>query len=305
MKKLNCIFLLLSFLFLVSCSSEENYSYNNNVVNVEVSFSGLDVSVVPDEGYYSPTRGTTTDPKVSRIAFKVFDTEGKEVYSIAKTDPTDNNFFRISCQLHVGTYTFVAVAHKARTEESQVATITSPTEASINEQYAPVALYTKSMNVTVAGNTSQNVNVDFGKRVTSSFQLHVTDTYPNDVEKIEAIFNPSKTEAQAPYSFNPATGLTDKDLTYTLLLNRDPVKLPSFTGKKFTFSFLLNSQEQIMDVTINMKNAADETIYTRTLSNVTFRQHCTTTATGTFFTSNVSGNFTFDTNDENINISLN
>ena len=60
-----------------------------------------------------------------------------------------------------------------------------------------------------------------------------------------------------------------------------------------------------MNVTINMKNVKGETRYTRTLNDVTFRQHTSTIAKGTFFSSQVSGSFTFDTTDDtSINIPL-
>lgn len=60
-----------------------------------------------------------------------------------------------------------------------------------------------------------------------------------------------------------------------------------------------------MDVTINMKNSDGITLYTRTLNDVTFRQHSTTIAKGTFFSSYITGSFSFDTNDDaSINVPL-
>ena len=61
-----------------------------------------------------------------------------------------------------------------------------------------------------------------------------------------------------------------------------------------------------MDIVINMLNDADEVLYTRTLSNLTFHRHSTTRATGTFFTASTTTTFDFDTEDDtNIEVPLN
>ncbi|WP_337634067.1 hypothetical protein, partial [Prevotella sp.] len=73
-----------------------------------------------------------------------------------------------------------------------------------------------------------------------------------------------------------------------------------------SISLFLTAEDQKMNVTINMKNSDGITLYTRTLNDVTFRQHTSTIAKGTFFSSQVSGSFTFDTTDDtSINIPLN
>lgn len=82
-----------------------------------------------------------------------------------------------------------------------------------------------------------------------------------------------------------------------------PIK--SFTGKTLSISLFLTAEEQKMNVTINMKKNDGTILYTRTLKDVTFRQRSSTIAKGTFFSSQVSGSFTFDTTDDtSINIPL-
>lgn len=207
--------------------------------------------------------------------------------------------------MHIGTYKFVAVAHKAKTAESKAVVITSPTEATLGEANVPSCVYSKVTNVTVSGNTTQSVNIEFGKRITSSFELNVTDDYPDEIENVEIILNPSKDQAANPYAFNPSTGCAASALTYNASFNRKSFSVTSFTGKTLSISLLLTSEEQKMNVTINMKNSDGITLYTRTLNDVTFRQHTSTIAKGTFFSSQVSGSFTFDTTDDtSINIPL-
>lgn len=306
MKILNYCFFLFVIGILSACSSESNSVDDNALVPVQVTFSGLDVSVVPDGSRGSVTRATASEAKVDRIALKIFDTSGKEIYSVVKDNPNEEGFDKVKCLLHVGDYKFVAVAHKAKTTESKAAVITSPTEATLGETNIPSCVYSKVTNVTVSGNTTQSVNIEFGKRITSSFELNVTDDYPDEIENVEIILNPSKYQAANPYAFNPSTGRAASALTYNASFNRKSFSVESFTGKTLSISLFLTSDEQKIDVTINMKKNDGTILYTRTLKDVTFRQHSSTIAKGTFFSSQVSGSFTFDTTDDtSINIPLN
>lgn len=306
MKILNYCFFLFVIGILSACSSESNSVDENVLVPVQVTFSGLDVSVVPDGSRGSVTRATASEAKVDRIALKIFDTSGKEIYSVVKDNPNEEGFDKVKCLLHVGDYKFVAVAHKAKTAESKAVVITSPTVASLGEANVPSSVYSKVMGVTVCGNTTQEVKIEFGKRITSSFELIVTDAYPNEIETVEIILNPSKDQAANPYAFNPSTGFVASVLTYNVAYNSKSLKNSSFTDYTLSASLFLTAKEQKMNVTINMKNVKGETRYTRTLNDVTFRPHTTTIAKGTFFSSQVSSSFTFDTTDDtSINIPLN
>ena len=306
MKILNYCFFLFVIGILSACSSESNSVDENALVPVQVTFSGLDVSVVPDGSRGSVTRATASEAKVDRIALKIFDTSGKkEIYSVVKANPNEEGFDKVKCLLHVGDYKFVAVAHKAKTADSKAAVITSPTVATLGETNIPSCVYSKVTNVTVSGNTTQDVTIAFGKRITSSFELNVTDDYPDEIENVEIILNPSKDQAANPYAFNPSTGRAASALTYNASFNRKSFSVESFTGKTLSISLFLTAEEQKIDVTINMKNSDGITLYTRTLKDVTFRQHTSTIAKGTFFSSQVSGSFTFDTTDDtSINIPL-
>ena len=306
MKILNYCFFLFVIGILSACSSESNSVDENVLVPVQVTFSGLDVSVVPDGSRGSVTRATASEAKVDRIALKIFDTSGKkEICSVVKDNPNEEGFDKVKCLLHVGDYKFVAVAHKAKRVKSQAAVITSTTEAKLGEANVPSCVYSKVMDVTVSGNTTQEVKIEFGKRITSSFDLTVTDAYPDEIETVEIILNPSNNKATNPYAFDPSTGFAANQFAYNVSLNRKSFSILSFTGKTISASLFLTAEEQKMNVTINMKNIKGETRYTRTLNDVTFRQHTSTIAKGTFFSSQVSGSFTFDTTDDtSINIPL-
>lgn len=300
--------LLLSLVALFSCSSDEDATTATELepTTVNVTFTGLDISITPDLKANAPLRVSATESKVTRIAFKVFDATGKEVYSEDKKYGSDNDFDHVVCPLHVGKYTFVAVAHKAKPLDSPVATVTSADEALLTENYVPKLVFAKTMDVTVAGNTTQNVTMEFGKRITTSFNLKVTDAYPDEVTKVRLTANSSKLKAASPFAFSPATGFAPSALSYTNTISRAENKLSSFTGKEIGLHFFLTKDEQQMDIVIEMLNDADEVLYTRTLSDLTFHRHSTTCATGTFFTASVTTTFDFDMKDDTtIDVPLN
>lgn len=288
------------FMGLVACSSEVASISDEEVasVPVEVTFTGFDVSVLPDAPKKVRSRATADDAGVTRIAFKAFDIiTGKEVFSTVKSKGTDvEDFNRVKCHLPIGGYTFVAVAHRAKTTESLAANIISATEATISEKTLPKEVYATIVDkVYVDNNTTQKVAINFGKRVTSSFYLNITDAFPAIVKKLEIVLNPSHDVASAPYTLNPTTGLSPEVQTYKAEVIRPENGKFSFPIR---FNFLLTSAEQTMDVVINMKDEKGEVLYTRTLQNVSFKQHRVTEAEGTFFSSDVTGSFDFDILDD-------
>ena len=300
--------LFLSLTALFSCSSDEDATTATELepTTVNVTFTGLDISITPDLKANAPLRVSATESKVTRIAFKVLDATGKEVYSEDKKYGSDNDFDHVVCPLHVGKYTFVAVAHKAKNLDSPVATVTSADEALLTENYVPKLVFAKTMDVTVAGNTTQNVTMEFGKRITTSFNLKVTDAYPDEVTKVRLTANSSKPKAASPFAFSPATGFAPSALSYTNTISRAENDLSSFTGKGIGLHFFLTKDEQQMDIVIEMLNDNDEVLYTRTLSDLTFHRHSTTCSTGTFFTASVTTTFDFDMKDDTtIDVPLN
>ena len=150
-------------------------------------------------------------------------------------------------------------------------------------------------NVLVDNNTAKGVTINFGKRVTSSFHLNITDAFPCNVKKLEIVLNPLHDVASAPYTLNPTTGLSPKAQTFQAEVIRPENGKFSFPIR---FQILLASAEQTMDVVINMKDEKGEVLYTRTLHDVSFKQHRVTEAKGTFFSSDVTGSFDFDIKDD-------
>lgn len=273
---------------ITSCSStfDEQTEPGVQLCDITVTFKGLDIST-------TPTRATASEAGITHIALKAFNIDGSEAASITQTAATaGDDFNTLKLRLPAGTYTFVAVAHSATTDNVSCATITSATEATLPEAVVPT-LYSHVQEVTVNTTaSSQSVAIEMGKRINATFHLTSTDVVPNDVASMTIDINPGGTNvnAKAPAKFNPSTGFAIGNLTYGR-------KLPSTTGQQLdaSFNILLPEDSHSYAMNINASNGTNTiTDYSRTFSDVPFQRAYTTNASGICFRY-VNGTFlTFD-----------
>ena len=296
MQKFFFLLLPLFVAHLFSCSSEDNNTVVTEPVSVKVSFSGFDFSVVPDQNF-ATSRASAAEAQVTCIAFKVFDENNKELYAENKTKGENENFDQINCELPAGKYTFVAVAHKAKTPSNGAADIVSPDKAVINDIILYKSTYATTMSVDITRGEPKEVTMDFGKRITASFMLRTTDPYPEEVDEVEIIIDPDQNVGTPnQYTFNPSTGFSfAKSYTTNIYKKNSPNN--SFIDGPMISCFL-TATEQVVNVKVNMKDSSGKLIRTRTFNAVTLKQNCTTKATGYFFTNSVSNGYTFDTTDD-------
>ena len=297
MKKFLILLLPLFVAHLFSCSSEDNNTVVTEPVSVKVSFSGFDFSVVPDQNF-ATSRASAAEAQVTCIAFKVFDENNKEFYAERKTKGTNENFDQINCELPAGKYTFVAVAHKAKTPSNGAADIASPDKAVINDIMLYKSTYATTMSVDITRGEPKEVTMNFGKRITASFSLYISDPYPEEVDEVEIIIDPDQNvDTPNQYTFNPSTGFSFEKQSYTTNIYKKNTPNNSFIDGPMISCFL-TATEQVVNVKVNMKDSSGKLIRTRTFNAVTLKQNCTTKATGYFFTNSVSNGYTFDTTDD-------
>lgn len=297
MQKFFFLLLPLFVAHLFSCSSEDNNTVVTEPVSVKVSFSGFDFSVVPDQNF-ATSRASAAEAQVTCIAFKVFDENNKELYAKNKTKGENENFDQINCELPAGKYTFVAVAHKAKTPSNGAADIASPDKAVINDIILYKSTYATTMSVDITRGEPKDVTMNFGKRITASFSLYISDPYPEEVDEVEIIIDPDQNvDTPNQYTFNPSTGFSFEKQSYTTNIYKKNTPNNSFIDGPMISCFL-TATEQVVNVKVNMKDSSGKLIRTRTFNAVTLKQNCTTKATGYFFTNSVSNGYTFDTTDD-------
>lgn len=285
---------------LTSCSSltidePSTEQQQCDLCEVTINLSGLDFIITSDGAPAS--RATAADAGVAGITLTAYNSEGRVAFTITQA-ATDEGFGNITTKIPVGTYTFVAVAHDASDATTAIA---SALEASYSGTMG-FGVYSASQQVVVSGNASQSVQMDMGKRITSSFGVKITDPTPSEVESIQIIVSPSAVKPIA-YTFNPATGLATETWRYERTISKSDYNITTFTNVVLQDHLLLTKAEDQLDVQINALDADNNVLYSRSKEGVTFRQATRTIATGTFFSASSTGAFTFDT-EENTPVSI-
>ena len=212
--------------------------------------------------------------KVIDLAFYAGTTEVYKHTQLKDDNTTYTTFGEFSCNLPIGTYTMVAIARGY--SAGDVFTLTSPTEAAYTTERARETFCaTQSVTVTATG---ANVSVTLN-RVMAQLFIRSTDVVPDGVAKIRTTY------AAGSKSFDPTSGLATDDngfsLTNSITKNND--------GKLNVSSFVfLTTDEQTMNITIEVLNADNDVLYTKVVSNVPLKRNRRTYLNGALFTAAAS-----------------
>lgn len=266
-----------------------------DLCEVTINLSGLDFIISTDDAPVS--RATAAEAGIASITLTAYDSAGGVAFATTQA-ATDEGFGTITTKIPVGTYTFVAVAHDVSDATPAIA---STTEATYSGTMG-FAVYSATKQVTVSGNTSQSVQMEMGKRITSSFGVKITDPTPSEVESVQIIISPSAVKPTA-YTFNPATGFAADNWRYERTVSKTSSNVTTFTNSVIQGHLLLTKGEELLDVQINVLDADGHVLYSRSKEGVTFRQATRTIATGTFFSASSTGAFSFDT-EENTSVRI-
>lgn len=282
-------------LSLTSCTSSFDEFAPTELTDVTITFPDLDITMMPDD---ATTRATASEAKVKSIILSVFDSSDNLVFTTTQTS-ADASFGIISTRIPVGDYTFTALAVANTSADIAISNKTTATFSAA----PPLETFSTSQEVSITGNTTQSVTMTFGKRITTTLYVKVTDATPSEVQKMQIIVSPSATKPSV-YSINPSTGFAAETWRYERTVEKSGT-VTTFTNQNVALMFFLTSNSEQLDFTVNMLSATDEVLYTRTKTGVTFNRSAKTIATGTFFSSQSAATFDFDTTEgEPSNIAL-
>ena len=298
---------LAAVLILLPSCKNTNSPENNQYVDVTIALSGIDIQITPENApRHAPMASdkNASQAKVKRIALSIYDaTTDTLVKSFTETN-TDSNFGQdTTLRLRAGSYKFVAVAHGVAATSDPVATINTVSEVSFGSMLVANPTYTTVQNVTISGNTTQTVTIDMGTRKNATFAVKITDDTPSDVAGIELIVSPTST-AYTDLKVAPSTGFAAAQWKYSKSFTLVGCNITSLTNQTFNVPLMLTAVSQQLDVTINVFDSSNATIYTRTLENVTLQQGHKTLASGTFFSPEATIGLNFDITEITDNISL-
>ena len=291
MKKFFAAFIVL--LAATSCTNEsvETIVENNAEqatapVRVRVSNFSITTEEMPSGG--GTTRAAENPGgyfEGGAITLAFYDAAGNETYKTTqiKGDGTYTTFGEFTANLPVGHYTMVAIARAYY--DGDAFTLTSPTVAAYTSE-RPRETFTKVQSVTVTSATPLDLDVTLN-RISSWLKIISTDGRPASATKIKTTF------AKGGKSFDPSTGLATVDTGFW------QTNTPS-TAVGATIEVnavpLLYTDEESMNITIEVLDADENVIGTKVVNNVPFKRNRTTVLTGKLFTAGVSaGSFTINT----------
>ena len=272
-------------LLFAACSNESvNEVINDALVPVKVHVSGFSVS----QEELSPTRASEaiadySGIKAVTLAFYNGSTEVLKTTQLRDDASTYTTFGEFDCSLPMGSYTMVVIARGY--SEGDVFTLTSPTEAAYTGDRAR-----ETFSATQAVNISNTDAVDISttlNRVIAKLQVISTDNKTANASSVRTTF------AAGSKSFNPTTGLatTNTGFVNTVSISAAEGKTSSTTSYLF-----LSSDEQTMDVTIDVLDVDGAVLFSKTVKNVPFKRNRLTKLTGSMYTNNsVSTSFQVET----------
>lgn len=262
-------------LLTASCSNENDVTVSNPVetapVRVEVNDFSMSVEDFPGSGGRSRATvdpGTYNDVKAITLAFYNGPTEVYKATHV-KSDGNYTSFGSFSCHLPLGNYTMVVVGYGLYTDD--VFTLTSPTEASFSPKARETFVKTQSVNITNTNAVSLNATLD---RIISSLQVISTDTRVEGVAKIRTTYS------KGGLSFNPTTGLATVNTGFSIEVT--PSKPVGQAVNLASFVFLA-SDEQDIDITIDVLDKGDNVLFTKAIPNVPFKRNRKTILRGPVF----------------------
>ena len=276
------------FLLAASCSSESDVTVSTQeagkaLVNVRVD----NFSIEQEE--FAPARGATRATsaladydgvKAITLAFYSGTEEVYKTTQLLADATTYTTFGMFSTPLSVGSYTMVVLGYGSTSE----ITLTSPTSAAYTSDKGRetfVAVQAVNVNSTADLNLTATLS-----RVVTRLRIESTDNMSNNVAKVNI------SVSAGGLSFNPTSGLATVNTGFT-----NEIKASSGFGRTAFFNtyFFLASDQQTMNVTINVLDASSNVLFSKVVNDVPMkRNRCTVLSGKLFSTDATASGFTID-----------
>lgn len=252
-------------------------------VTIRVNDFAISVDEYPSAGTRAEETVATYD-KVKAITLAFYDVEGTEKYKhtqLKADDATYTTFGEFTCDLPVGSYTMVVLGYGS----DYAITLTSPTAAAYTEDRIRET-FSATQSVTITSTAAVELAPTL-HRIVSKFQLVSTDPRPAGVSQIKLTF------AAGGQSFNPTTGLATDNSGF--INSIAPSAAIGTTINTIGFLFLATDEQKI-DVTIEVLDADDNVLFTKQVKDVPFKRNRLTTLSGAIFTApSATASFKFET----------
>ncbi len=263
-----------------SCNNESDTNTKSvQMAPVHVQINDFDISVQS----MAPTRAAKPlaeydNAKAITLAFYDGNTEVYKTTQYRGSLGGGETFGEFDLSLPLGSYTMVALAYGFR--EGDVLTLTSPTLAAYaGDHNRETFAVTQAVNI--ANTTAVNINATLN-RIVAKLDVNSTDGRPAQASSIRVTFSGGSK------SFNPTTGLAVGEAGFSNVVSISAAVGNVTSSGSYVF---LATDEQTVDVTIEVLNSENTAIFTKQISNVPLKRNVTTILTGSMYTNNGNASF--------------
>lgn len=273
-------------LLATACSQEAVISENEEQEYAPVTVRVNEFSMSLDE--FSDTRAEQTAEAytgVKAITLAFYGNNNAEVYNTTQLrgDGTYTTFGEFTCNLPIGTYTMVVIGRGH--SEGDEFTLTSPVLAQYTSEKARET-FCATQTVTVTSTTPLTLTPTVN-RVISKLEIISTDGRSAGATTVRAAFG------AGGKSFSPTSGLATADDGFSISVQPSTAVGNPINVAGYLF---LASDEEDMDITIQVFDAVGTSLFTKVIEDVPFKRNRVTRLTGPVFSASASSAaFTFET----------
>jgi hypothetical protein len=268
--------LLAAVLLLTGCRKTEG------VAKVRIHVDNFTVS---QEELPQARSGIADCNTIKAVTLAFYTPDGTEQYKVTqvKSDAsTYTTFGDFNLSLPMGSYTMVVLGYS--TMEGSPFTLTSPTLASYTGEHA-LETFAATQAVNISSTEEVNLSATLS-RIVSKLQVYSSDGRTANASKLRV------TLSGGSKSFNPTTGLATDNNGFINTVNISAAE--GSVSNSITFLFL-NSDEQTVDVVLDVLNASGESISHKEVDNVPLKRNRATILTGSLYNASAGSDFTVNT----------
>ena len=271
-------------LALTSCSKEEETLVVNNESLVPVTVRVNDFSMSVEDFGTRAAQSVESYTGVKAMTLAFYDSNDEEAYKTTQLRADNSSyttFGDFSLSLPMGSYTMVVLGYGS----TSAITLSNKTSALYEtDRVRETFVYTETVNIT---NTSPVNLAATVSRVVSKLEIYSTDAQTANAAKIRTTFS------AGGQGVNPMTGLSTSN---TGFVNTVDITNPVGTVGGGSVSYLfLNSDQQSLNVTIDVLDADDNSVSHHVIPNVAFQRNRKTKLTGSLFSAAASASFQVET----------
>jgi len=213
--------------------------------------------------------GSYNGLKAMTLAF--YSADGSEVSKITQEKGSAENFGDFSLTLPLGSYTMIVIGRDVL--KGDAFSLTSATVAGYTSERVRETFCAKQ-SVAITSSAAVNLDVTLN-RIVAQLTIQSTDGCPEGASKIRTTYS------GGGKMFSPSTGLAIEDTGFSVVNTPSGAVGDKIGIKNFAF---LASNEQVMDITLEVLDAEDNVLITKEVKDVPLARNKKTTLSGALFT---------------------